>query len=516
MKAPGSTATPWTRLAAWLRTLPAARLDGLARDFACELERNGLSVYDGDQGRFLPIPAVLTAQPVAEGQLERLRDPVRALVSSLVKAARWTLSAPESSAAGALARRLYASFTPFELACLEGNPERLGQVSTARVDFFVPQQGQPWVLEVNATIPAMQGYSDILSRAWVRSLATAAGRGDAEASALTQGIFSNSSELLDSLLAHYRAELETRGATAREHPAILIVSRRDDAQLGELLHYERVFAERGHRSLHVWADEVEADDSGRVRARGQDFDLVYRHIFARRIDPASALGRVLLRPGESVVLNPVLSPLEVKGLLAVLAEARHDDVRAAAIGLDEEERSASALLLPWTRLLTDQASTLADGTRTSDLAAWVSEHPELTVIKRSWDYGGRSVLLGPDRDSEGFTARARKLFGEVRGDWPELVSLAARDPDCWVVQEYVPPPLQHHLVVERDASGRPRGRWRELFVDLSLYTNLGVSVRPTGGACRASAGPIVNILSGGALVPLAPASVIEELLPPSH
>jgi hypothetical protein len=362
----------------------------------------------------------------------------------------------------------------------------------------------------------MQGYSDILSRAWVRSLTAATGLGDAEACALAEYIPSNSAELLDSLLAHYRAELETRGEPAREHPAILIVSRRDDAQLGELLHYERIFAERGHRALHVWADELEADDSGRVRARGEDFDLVYRHIFARRVDPASALGRVLRRPGHSVVLNPVLSPLEVKGLLAVLAEARHDDARAAAIGLDEEERSACALLLPWTRLLTGEASTLTDGTHTPDLAAWVSRHPDLTVIKRSWDYGGRSVLLGPDRDSDEFRTRARKLFGEVRVGWPELVSLAARDSDCWVVQEYVPPPLQHHLVVERDASGRPRARWRELYVDLSLYSNLGVGVRPTGGACRASAGPIVNILSGGALVPLAPASLLDELLPPTH
>jgi hypothetical protein len=512
MKAPGSTEAPWDGLAAWLKQLPAERLEALALDFASGLERDGLSVYDGAARRFSPIPAVLTAQPVAEGQLDRLRDPVQALLSSLVKAARWTLSAPDSTAAAALARRLYAGFTPFEMACLRRNPQRLQQVATARVDFFVPEQGQPWVLEVNATIPAMQGYSDILSRNWMRSLAAARGHRAAEIAQLVEGIPSNSAELFDSLLAHYRVELEARGSSASEHPAILIVSRRGDAQLSELRHYEGAFAERGHRALHVWADEVEADDSGRVRARSEEFDLVYRHIFARRISPSSALGRVLLTPGESVVLNPVLSPLEVKGLLAVLAEARDDDDRAAAIGLDEGERWATTLLLPWTRLLAEESATLADGARTPDLAAWVSEHPDCTVLKRSWDYGGRSVLLGPERDSDGFRMRAHKLFGDGSGGWRELVARATRDPDCWVVQEYVPPPRRHHLVVEQDASGRPRASWRELFVDLSLYTNLGVTTRPTGGACRASASPIVNILSGGALVPLAPGSVIENLL----
>jgi len=512
MTAPAGTEAPWDRLTAWLRQLPAGPLEALARDFASGLERDGLSVYDGAAERFQPIPAVLTAQPVAGDQLDRLGDPVQALLSSLVKTARWTLSAPEPSAAGSLARRLYAGFTPFEMACLRQNPQGLQRVATARVDFFVPEQGQPWVLEVNATIPAMQGYSDILSRNWLRSLAVARGRRPAEIARLAEGIPSNSAQLLDSLLAHYRLDLEARGRSASQHPAILIVSRRGDAQLAELRHYEGAFAERGHRALHVWADEVEADASGRVRARGEEFDLVYRHIFARRVAPSSALGSLLLNPGYTVVLNPVLSPLEVKGLLAVLAETRHDDDRATRIGLDESERWATALLLPWTRLLAQESATLVDGTRTRDLAAWVSEHPDCAVLKRSWDYGGRSVLLGPERYSDGFRTRARKLFGDECGDWRDLVARATRDPDCWVVQEYVPPPVRHHLVVERDASGRPRASWRDLFVDLSLFTNLGVTTRPTGGACRASASPIVNILSGGALVPLAPAALIEGLL----
>ena len=53
--------------------------------------------------------------------------------------------------------------------------------------------------------------------------------------------------------------------------------------------------------------------------------------------------------------------------------------------------------------------------------------------------------------------------------------------------------------------------WRDLFVDISAYCNLGDAPRPRGGACRASGSRIVNILGGGGLTPLLPADVVSEL-----
>jgi hypothetical protein len=49
-------------------------------------------------------------------------------------------------------------------------------------------------------------------------------------------------------------------------------------------------------------------------------------------------------------------------------------------------------------------------------------------------------------------------------------------------------------------------------VDLSAYTNLNVSARPSGGASRASAGRIVNILGGGGLAPLVRDEVLADLM----
>ena len=54
--------------------------------------------------------------------------------------------------------------------------------------------------------------------------------------------------------------------------------------------------------------------------------------------------------------------------------------------------------------------------------------------------------------------------------------------------------------------------WRPLYVDLSVFTNLGVTIFPKGGAVRAAPGRIVNILGGGGLAPLLRADVLEALL----
>ena len=118
------------------------------------------------------------------------------------------------------------------------------------------------------------------------------------------------------------------------------------------------------------------------------------------------------------------------------------------------------------------------------------------MLKKSWDYGGKSVHLGPDS-----------------ADWPGLVGRAAVDREAWVLQEYVPPRAVRHLLVEPAPDGGVRPAWRDLYVDVSAYANHGVAPIPRGGACRASRAKVVNILGGGGLTPLVGAEVLEELFP---
>jgi hypothetical protein len=487
-------------------SLPPGRLDALARDYAAQLANAGLCVFRGEDETFVPIPPVLSPEPVDAALMARLSADAGLLLRATAKLCRWTQREGATEA-----RPLYHDFTPLELAVLAQTGaeagDRFAQVAVARVDYFLDPVGTPRALELNATIPAMQGYSDLIAHGWIRTLARERGLDAAAAERLVTRAGSNTADLLASVLAHYAA----RGGQART-PSILIVSRRADAQLGELKYYERAWSAAGHRAVHAWVDEVDVDASGRPRARGESFDLVYRHIFARRVDPASPFGRLLTHPGAAIVINPVVSPLEVKGMLALLHEALDAPARLAAFGLDEEERAAIARIVPWTRLLRAAPATLADGTHVPDLAAWAAAHPGRLVLKRSWDYGGKSVILGPESDEPGVQARMRETLGAGASTWPAFVAAAANDPHLWVVQEFVPPTPRRHLLVETGEDGRTSAAWRDLFVDISAYANLGDAPRPRGGACRASGSRIVNILGGGGLTPLLPSDVVAELL----
>ncbi|MBI4510519.1 MAG: hypothetical protein HY698_12875 [Deltaproteobacteria bacterium] len=475
-----------SRFAAWWESLPEARRLALAADLAKGVEEDGLTVFRADEARFHPIPTVLSPQPIAEKTLAALSADARLLLTATTKVATWTLS----ERGRRVGRRLYVSFTPLEWQCL-ADPARLQQVATARVDTFLDPAGTPRVLEMNATIPAMQGYSDILAHRWIRLVSRERGLGHETAEQLVAQAGSNTADLLVSLVAHFH-----KAGGKADRPSILIVSRRGDAQLGELKHYERAFAAAGHRALHVFVDEIALDHEGHVRARGERFDLVYRHVFARRVDPTSALARLFVNPGPNVVLNPVVSPLEVKGVLALLSRAASDHALSDECGLSMEELDAVRRTVPWTRVLSAEPAVLPDGSRVPDLAKWTSEHPSGLVIKRSWDYGGKGVVLGPDAPG-----------------WRGAVAQAVAETDPWVVQELVPPRPVRHLLLRRDSGGGVVPGWQELFVDVSAYANQGVDVYPRGGVCRASGSKIVNILGGGGLTPLISTAVLEALLP---
>jgi hypothetical protein len=274
----------------------------------------------------------------------------------------------------------------------------------------------------------------------------------------------------------------------------------------------RAWRAAGHRVRHAVVDEVRLGADGRCTAGGESFDLVYRHIFARRVDLASDFGRALVDPPPGcIVVNPVVSPLEVKGMLAFLHGALDDAALARALALGDAERDAVARLVPWTRLLVPGPATLPDGSTAPDLPAWVAAHPERLVLKKSWDYGGKSVVLGPEADDAKVRARMAETFAGA-ADWPRFVAAAAAQDDLFVVQEFVAPTPRRHLLVERAPGGGHTAAWRDLFVDVSAYCNLGDAPRPRGGACRASGSRIVNILGGGGLTPLVPTDVAEDLL----
>ncbi|WP_248346017.1 hypothetical protein [Anaeromyxobacter paludicola] len=420
----------------------------------------GMTVRRPD-GSTVPIPLVAEPEVVPDAVLQAAAREARLVLSGAVKLARALLAEGD-------ARDREALLGPFEGLEREAMQELFAAPCPAvfaRVDWLLPAGGgPPRALELNATIPAMPGYADLAAHAWLRAAARARGRSPREAAALVAACGSHMENLRRALVGFYR----TRGGAAAR-PSIALVARPGDAQVGELQRLAEHFRQMGHR----------ADVLTPAECVPEAWEVLYRHVWAHNTDPAAPFARALREPGRHVLANPVNGLLEAKALFARLSECAEEPRLARAAGLDAEERAAAGRL-PFTRRLDAR------------LAAQVIAERERWVLKRSWDYGGKSVHLGAE------TAPAA---------WGEVVRAAAEDQrgGGFVAQERI---FAARRPATRIAPGVvARG---ELYRDLSTYTGL-LEDAPGGSVVRAAASPVVNILGGGGLAPLIPESVYHRL-----
>jgi hypothetical protein len=335
----------------------------------------------------------------------------------------------------------------------------------ARVDFLPPGDGGlPRALELNATIPAMPAYADLAALSWIRAAARVRGFSPRRERELLARAGSHMEALRETLVAFYR----WRGGS-RERPSIAIVARPGDAQIGELRRLAAHFRQMGHETEVLVPDEADPDGH----------DLLYRHVWAHRTPPGSRFARALREPSRWPLANPVNGMLESKALFARLSEAAEDAALSGAAALDPAELAA-ARRLPWTRM------------HSESLVPRLLAERDRFVLKRNWDYGGKSVHLGAE------TGPAA---------WERVVREAATDRRAggFVAQERV-------FAARRPATRiTPTGpEAGSLYRDISTYGGL-LPVHPFGSVVRAAASPIVNILGGGGLAPVIPADVWEEL-----
>jgi hypothetical protein len=484
-------------------TLDDAARAALAADYATRARDGGAYVVRSD-GSEIAIPPILTPIALARESMAVVSSEAHAITAALIKLTADLMNDPSRAP---LKQRLFGAFTPLEAEALGAGWRKAEQLATVRVDFLVDELERPRALEVNATIPAMQGYSDAIAAGFIRAVAKTRGLSTAEADALVDHNGRNSDDLLASLLAHHE---RLGGRSGNVAQSIAIIARAGDAQYGELQHYVRRWTELGHRAFIATPDVVRLED-GRALVDGVIPDLIYRHIFARRLDPQSDFARICLSPEQFHLFNPISSHLEVKGMLALLSAAASSSEESARIGLSDDERSSVMRAVPWTRLFQHGATTGPSGEAIPDFPAWAREHGRLLVLKRSWDYGGKGVFLGSEIVAgQAAENRLRAFLGRApieSAGWSELCDFALADRDAWVVQELVNAPAVRYLRVGDDGVTA-----RDLYVDLSAFTNAGAAPRPTGGAVRASESRIVNILGGGGLAPLLRADVLDRLL----
>ena len=433
------------------------------RDYAHDAFERGLAVTRPDGAR---VPIGISATPVVlDAALIRSRRRNAALLASAtVRAACWRWSTP------AEAVRVRAVLSPAESRLVAATAGSLDRLAVARVDYLANR-----ALEVNATIPAMQGYSDIAVEAWLRL------HGVDDVARWRDANGSNASALFDALAAQFEA-LKPKTPLR----TIALLCRRGDAQISELRYLAQRFCERGVDARVVHPDEP------------IDADLVYRHLFVHRLDrePAPRFEAMLADWRNAVVLNPPAPQVEMKSTLAILSEAALDDAFAARIGLTSEERHAVIASVPWTRELSPA------------VVGEVAAHPDRYVLKRAWSYGGNDVYVGRARESDEFAARVSKSYPDVR-TWDALVRRVAEDPRSYVVQEAV------DITRERLTLCLPESVTKvDATVDYSAYASVGPGAEVTewSGVCRAAASDVVNIVGGGAVVPLVTREVYDAVL----
>jgi len=124
----------------------------------------GLAVTAPD-GSTRPIPITLTPVLLEREEIRRRADSSARLASAALKMARFILGGPHSDV-------LALALSPLERRIAEKTFRAATRLATARVDYFLPGDASgPRALEINATIPAMQGYSDIAAQSWIEALA---------------------------------------------------------------------------------------------------------------------------------------------------------------------------------------------------------------------------------------------------------------------------------------------------------------------------------------------------------
>ncbi len=421
-----------------ISALPEAARDALAAEAQRCASARGLM-----RGA-TPIPLVLSPSALLREELQQLGRDARLLVSALVKVARELIERRPAKA-----RLLFHHLSPLELEALATRWQEAEELLLARVDWFVDPHGRAFALEVNATIPAMPVYSDAAVRGWLEAVRPHATDRDNPR---------NAPWLIDALL---------RVSRHRAQPVQVQILHRDgDPQRTELTALVALLRERGIAARTCTPADVALD--------GDPHRVLYRHLFARHVDKDSALGRAFLDPLRHGMWNRVDGWLETKGLFAELS------LEQGAAFLTDDERAAVKACVPWTRLIDDiEDRELSDG--------------DSFVLKKSHDYGGKSVVIGREAGPAAFAAALAK----ARSD----------EPGSWVAQGLVDAPAIPRWLVQHGKAVR-----LPLHLDISTYASLVDGVPDGGSVCRAAPGRVVNIVGGGGVAPLFADDVLAAAL----
>lgn len=434
-------------------------------------------MYKGEADQYSRIPAGIEPFIFPKKEWLEVRDQGSLILSAAQKVILWLRNTEHS----AFAQQLFAGLKGIEASAAFGRLQPQTGIATCRLDLFF-EGDDVKVIEINATIPAMQAYSDMVNKAYLNALL-------GKEIELEQ---SNSSDLLLSLLQHYE---KSGGNKAK--PRIGIVARKGDSQLGELLWLQKEWTRIGYETVLGHPEDI-ALQSRTLKIGKVDVDLVYRHIFAYRLDPDSAFANACLESTKYKIFNPISAHLEAKGIMAELSRISFDPKLSERIGLSEDEVEAVGRRVVWSRVLIPGPSNDSAGDFAKDLCDWAIHHQREVVIKSSLGYGGKGVFFGENFESPKSQDQLSDLLGlRSAMSWPEFIRFCSeKQPGQWIVQQKL---NGRQMVTQYHSNDGLKSDL--VYVDCSVFVNSGVDLKPKGGACRFSQEAIVNLGRGGGLIP---------------
>ena len=451
--------------------------------FEAKINSFPMGMYDSLKNCFSLIPAGIKPLIIADEVWHLMQEDSRQIVSALEKVALWlTLDGQRN-----LAKSLYSDLGSIELLAAKDQSQFNAGLATARLDLFYDGESLQ-VIEANTTIPAMQAYSDMIRIAYFEALGKP----------LQDPKRSNSFDLLQSLLLHYQ-----KNGGKNSKPSIAIVARPGDSQLAELLWLQHLWQNvLGYETCLLHPGDISLQDN-RLWALNKPIDLVYRHIFAHRLEPKSSFYEACTQSRRFQIFNPVAAHLEAKGVFAELSRLTMVPSLCEAARLTAPEIYACQKRLVWSRILQPGSMRGPDGEKVAEMSSWVKARAKDIVVKSSLGYGGSGVFLGEEFSRVATQQRVQLLLGVAyEVSWADFVDFCLKQRlGTWIVQKRLQGKKSRNQFLVQGVLEE-----QDTYFDCSIFANSGVEGLAFGGASRFASTAIVNLGQRGGLAPLLLAS----------
>ncbi len=276
---------------------------------------------------------------------------------------------------------------------------------------------------------------------------------------------------LDSLLSCYREY----GGTA-ERPRIGLASYKQYLTGSDAEIVRDFCIEKGFESHFVDPRELE-HRSGRLYSNNVPFDIInlsIRFVFFKRYPRELREFLAAIRERSVCTVNPFRAIIgSQKEIMSLMTNSENHDL------FDEEEIEAIKEHIPWTRKLDETITLSPEGTDIS-LHEYLLKHRETMVLKPTGGAGGQGVYVGKITDKAQWEQAVEHTMGS---SW-------------WIAQEAMDIP-EYEFPVLKD--GKVIREKRNLNINPYVFNG-----KYAGMLGRVSSSKVVNVSSGGGLIPIFP------------